>query len=191
MGTLCRVRYCRLQLAAQHAPRAQRMKPGATPTGVSIISGGQTGVDRGALEAALAMGVPCGGWCPAGRRAEDGVIPARFPLREMSTPAYAARTRQNILDSDATLILHFGALEGGTRQTREFCRELGKPCLVLDASRLDLAQALPRMQTFIKKHGVQVLNVAGPRASKAPQAEAVARQWVTALLASWPEGRGD
>jgi len=149
---------------------------------MKIVSGGQTGVDRGALDAALASGTPCGGWCPAGRKAEDGVIPARYPLREMDSADYAARTRQNILDSDATLIIHFGAIEGGTRLTRDLCRRLGKPCLVLDASRLTQEQALAAMRAFLRQHEVAVLNVAGPRASKVPQAQAVVRQWLMALL---------
>ncbi len=149
---------------------------------MKIISGGQTGVDRGALDAALATGTPCGGWCPAGRKAEDGVIPARYPVREMDSGDYAARTRQNILDSDATLIIHFGDIEGGTRLTRDLCRQLGKPCLVLNAARLTLEQARKAMREFIRQHDVAVLNVAGPRASKVPQAQAVARRWLTALL---------
>ncbi len=76
------------------------------------MSGGQTGVGRGALDAALDVGRPCGGWCPAGRRAEDGRIPDRYPLAEVSAPGYAARTLRNVLDSDGTVIIHFGRLAG-------------------------------------------------------------------------------
>jgi len=150
---------------------------------MKIISGGQTGVDRGALDAALATGTPCGGWCPAGRKAEDGVIPARYPVREMESPDYAARTRQNILDSDATLLIHFGELEGGTRLTHELCRQLGKPCLVLDMTRGDPGQAVAKITAFVRKQHVRVLNVAGPRASKVPRAAAETGRLLQRLLA--------
>jgi hypothetical protein len=79
-----------------------------TSTLEKIISGGQTGVDRGALDAALEASFPCGGWCPKGRKAEDGPIPARYPLKEMDGPAYRLRTERNVRDSDGTLILFFG-----------------------------------------------------------------------------------
>lgn len=82
---------------------------------MKIISGGQTGVDRGALEAALEAGIECGGTCPAGRKAEDGIIPEIYPLTELESTVYSDRTRKNVIDSDATLIIHFGRLEGGTR----------------------------------------------------------------------------
>src|SRR5210317_1948565 len=79
-----------------------------------IVSGGQTGVDRGALDAALTLGRVCGGWCPEGRLADDGPIPARYPLQELPGGGYRARTRRNVRDSDATLIVTFGAPTGGT-----------------------------------------------------------------------------
>ncbi|PSQ85488.1 MAG: molybdenum cofactor carrier, partial [Bacteroidetes bacterium QH_2_63_10] len=82
-----------------------------------IISGGQTGVDRAALDAALAFNVPVGGWCPKGRRAEDGQIPDRYPLEETPSEAYEQRTAWNVRDSDGTLIITDGSLEGGTALT--------------------------------------------------------------------------
>ena len=101
--------------------------------GLRIVSGGQTGADRAALDAALAAGVPCGGWCPAGRRAEDGVIPARYPLVELAGGGYPARTRRNVVDSDGTVVMAYGPPTGGTRLTVDLCRQVGRPYLVVDA----------------------------------------------------------
>jgi len=93
------------------------MRPAETRP-LRVVSGGQTGVDRGALDAALERGVPCGGWCPAGRLAEDGVIPARYPVTELRGAGYDERTRKNVEDSDGTLIVTFGRATGGTARTR-------------------------------------------------------------------------
>ena len=98
-----------------------------------ILSGGQTGVDRGALDAALEVGVECGGWCPDGRTAEDGRIPDRYPLVELEGAGYAERTRRNVEDSDGTLILCVGAPVGGTALTLELCGVLSKPVCLIDA----------------------------------------------------------
>lgn len=137
-------------------------------TSLKIVSGGQTGADRAALDAALNTGVACGGWCPKGRKAEDGPIPARYPLNEMPTPSYPARTRRNVLDSDATLIVSFGPPDGGTALTVTCCRELDKPHLIIDAGQTDVSSAAGNVRDFVLQHGVRVLNVAGPRVSKQP-----------------------
>ncbi|MEM8679348.1 MAG: putative molybdenum carrier protein, partial [Planctomycetota bacterium] len=92
-----------------------------------VVSGGQTGVDRGALDAAIYLGLPHGGWCPRGRLAEDGVIPARYELQETTAPQYAVRTEKNVIDSDATLILHSGPLSGGTKYTRAMAEKHQRP----------------------------------------------------------------
>jgi hypothetical protein len=129
-----------------------------------VVSGGQTGVDRAALDVAIALGIPHGGWCPHGRRAEDGRIPARYALREHASRAYAARTAANVADSDATLILHRGRLGRGTALTERLARERGKPLLAVDPTHDDPA----RVRSWIAAHGVEVLNVAGPRESERP-----------------------
>ncbi len=96
-----------------------------------IISGGQTGVDRAALDVGLALGLKAGGWCPQGRRAEDGVIPERYPLVETPERNDQARTRRNVEDSDGTLILNRGTLDGGTALTVTHARQIGKSCRVV------------------------------------------------------------
>jgi hypothetical protein len=132
---------------------------------LTLVSGGQTGTDRAALDWAIAHGVPHGGWCPRGRRAEDGVIPDRYRLRETPSADYAERTEWNVRDSDATLIVSTAPdLAGGSRLTRAVAEKLGKPCLhvVCDGT------AAPRVRAFLARHGVRVLNVAGPRGSREP-----------------------
>jgi|SRR5688572_24906022 hypothetical protein len=147
-----------------------------------IVSGGQTGVDRGALEAALDAGFSCGGWCPQGRMAEDGAIAERFPLAELAGAGYEERTLQNVLDSDGTLILYSGTLEGGTRQTMLRCQARRKPCKLVDTARLSAEDAAREVAAFVESNGISVLNVAGPRASKWPGARDYAYATVIQLL---------
>jgi len=128
-----------------------------------IVSGGQTGVDRAALDAALEIGIPCGGWCPRGRRAEDGTIPLRYPLQETGSKTYDQRTKLNVRDSDATLVLNLGELEGGTAHTVQVAEKLGKPSLIIG---LDGAADPGSVAAWLNQQGVQVLNVAGPKESK-------------------------
>lgn len=144
-----------------------------------IVSGGQTGVDRAALDVAIAMGIPHGGWCPAGRLAEDGRIPSQYELTESRSADYASRTADNVRDSDGTLILYRGRLSGGTELTRRLARRLEKPYLLVD-----LADP-PDRQTvlvWLEQHGVQDLNVAGPRESTWPGIAATVRQYLRELL---------
>jgi len=131
-----------------------------------IVSGGQAGVDRGALDAALEAGFPCGGWAPKGRTAEDGRIPERYPLQELAGAGYEERTLQNVLDSDGTAILHSGTLRGGTRQTMLHCVEHGKPFELVDATRTAPRDAALKLAGFVERNRLSILNVAGPRASK-------------------------
>ncbi|HWQ90465.1 MAG TPA: putative molybdenum carrier protein [Clostridia bacterium] len=135
---------------------------------IKIVSGGQTGADTAALNFALRRGLPHGGWCPRGRKREDGVIPPRYRLRETASRSYLPRTQANVRDSDGTAILSLGVrLKGGSRKTAEFARKQGKPCLHLAAGEpgIDPASALRR---FIRQHHIRVLNIAGPRKSEEP-----------------------
>jgi predicted Rossmann-fold nucleotide-binding protein len=147
-----------------------------------VVSGGQAGVDRGALDAALAAGAPCGGACPAGRRAEDGRIPDRYPLTALDDPGYAARTEANVRDSDATLVLCPGPPAGGTALTLRFAERHRRPVCLIDAGRLTPEQAAREVRRFVAEHDVRRLNVAGPRASGWPEGADYARRAVTALL---------
>ena len=130
-----------------------------------IVSGGQTGVDRAALDVALEDGVPCGGWCPRGRRAEDGVIDARYPLEQTPAVDDAVRTEWNVRDSDGTLILTVGPLTGGTALTESFARRLGKPCWVID---LQQSADVGPVADWLAAATINILNVAGPRESTQP-----------------------
>jgi hypothetical protein len=130
-----------------------------------IVSGGQTGVDRGALDAALAAGFPCGGWCPANRSAEDGPIPDRYPMTSLSGGGNRQRTRQNVVDSDGTAILFNESLKGGTLFTHDVCRRERKPYIVMDATRISVSGAAAAIVRFIMENNIRVLNVAGPRSS--------------------------
>ena len=147
-----------------------------------IVSGGQSGVDRGALDAALALGFACGGWCPAGRLAEDGPIPERYPVVELAGGDYRARTRRNVQDSDGTLIIAFGAPKGGTLETLRDCRRFGRPHLLVDASAVPFRDAAARALLFVRGNSVRVLNVAGPRESGWQGARAYAEAAVRGLL---------
>ena len=120
-------------------------------------------MDRGALDAALAAGIECGGWCPSGRLAEDGKIPERYPLKELENRNYQDRTLQNVIDSDGTVIFYFGKLEGGTKLTLIFCKRQGKPHLGINANEIDEQRAVELIRVFTLYYPIKVLNIAGPR----------------------------
>ena len=149
---------------------------------VKIVSGGQTGVDQGALAAALAAGADCGGWCPDGRWSEEGPIPAVYPVVELPGAGYRERTLQNVLDSDGTAIIHDGELEGGTRLTWVFCERHERPGVLINASALSQDQAVAVLVEFVTGSDLNVLNVAGPRASKWPGAFRNAQAVVAEML---------
>jgi hypothetical protein len=129
-----------------------------------IVSGGQTGVDRAGLDAAFAVGIPVGGYCPKGRRAEDGAIPEKYPLIETEERNYKIRTERNVIDSDGTLILNKGSLTGGTSLTLQYARKHQKPVCVVQLENTDTSEALQWGSQF----GIKILNIAGPRESKFP-----------------------
>ena len=134
---------------------------------IKIVSGGQTGADRAALDWALAHDVECGGWCPKGRKAEDGPIDLKYPLKETPSVAYVQRTEWNVRDSDATVLFSIEpTLTGGSLKTMDFARQHKKPRLHLCAGD---NVAADKLKAFIEEHHVKVLNVAGPRASKEPK----------------------
>ena len=146
-----------------------------------IVSGGQTGVDRAALDAALETGVPCGGWCPKGRRAEDGPIDPRYPLKETPSEEYAQRTEWNVRDSDGSLIVTKGEPTGGTLYTIQHVKQLGKPYLVIDLTKpADPAT----VHQWASQHCIKVLNVAGPRETTCPGIYTEARAFLQTLLSA-------
>jgi len=132
---------------------------------IKIISGGQTGVDRAALDAAVASGIPLGGWCPKGRLAEDGVISSEYPLQETASRLYQERTGLNVMDSDGTLILAEKILSGGTALTKSFADRYAKPLLVINPA--DSA-AVGKIKKWLTVNNIRILNVAGPRESTRP-----------------------
>jgi hypothetical protein len=132
---------------------------------IKIVSGGQTGVDRAALDVALELGFPCGGWCPKCRKAEDGIIPERYPLSETQSDDYSQRTEWNVRDSDGTLILCEGRLFGGTQFTKEVAERLRKPFLIVSPRAEEEAANLT---IWIEHNAIRILNVAGPRESSFP-----------------------
>ncbi|MEM7314886.1 MAG: putative molybdenum carrier protein [Planctomycetota bacterium] len=144
-----------------------------------IVSGGQTGVDQGALDAAIWLGIDHGGWCPRGRRSEAGPIPERFQLEEMEERDYSVRTEQNVVDSDATLVLFRDALSGGTAFTVRMTKKHEKPCLTVD---LTLEYDFQVVRKWLSDHEVETLNVAGPRASSQEGIAEESRQFIVDLL---------
>jgi len=156
------------------------MVKGKTGHGVKrIVSGGQTGVDRAALDVAIELGIEHGGWCPRGRLAEDGTIPARYRLSETASSEYAERTEKNVLDSDGTLILYRGKLTGGTSLTQRLAQWYRKPCITFD---LEKRVSLSRARRWLDENKIRVLNVAGPRESSAPGIYDEALAYLTRLF---------
>lgn len=134
-----------------------------------IISGGQTGADRGALDAAIRLEMDHGGWIPKGRLAEDGPLADTYRLLEMPTDAYLDRTEKNIVVSDGTLIISYGSLRGGSKLTRKLAEKHKKWCLQVDLSDTPIFLAASNVCNWIFKNTIKVLNVTGPRASKEPE----------------------
>ena len=144
---------------------------------LKIVSGGQTGVDRAAMDIAMELGLSCGGWCPKWRKAEDGIIPAKYQLEETPSADYRQRTEWNVRDSDGTLILTVGPVSGGTALTADFAEKHNRPCFVVD---LSADPAIESIRRWIEQNRIRTLNVAGPPESRQPgiydQAAAVLRR---------------
>ena len=148
------------------------------PRAITILSGGQTGADRAALDFAIEHNIPHGGWCPRGRIAEDGSISSRYALRETPSRRYSQRTEWNVRDSDATVVFTIAAsISGGTSLTLALARRLGKPALHLSRTALadsqgsdqSAADGASQLRSFLTEHHVRTLNVAGPRRSQEPE----------------------
>ena len=160
----------------------------------SIVSGGQTGADRAGLDAAIAFGIPHGGWCPKGRVAEDGIIPERYQLTETEGASYLARTERNVKHSDGTVIFTIGPIAGGSSRTADFARRHRKPWLHLRLDQMDAEQAADLVGRFVLSEAIGTLNVAGSSESREPgihdSALGVLRLWLGAFK-NHPSRTGD
>jgi len=145
-----------------------------------IVSGGQTGADQGALDAAIELGIPHGGWIPKGRKTENGVLDPKYQLRELPSSSYRDRTEQNVIDSDGTLIISRGELTGGSELTRNMADKHGRPCLHVDLIQTTEFNAALSISQWVKENRIEILNVAGPRASHDP----LIHRSVTGILSS-------
>jgi hypothetical protein len=137
---------------------------------IKIVSGGQTGADQGGLDAAIYCSIPHGGWCPKGRKSENGIIPAKYQLQEMPSADYLVRTKANAVDSDATVIFTCGELDGGSLKTAQFAIKYKKPHLHVNLDKLTRPESIQAVVKWLQEScpGECALNVAGSRASKAP-----------------------
>lgn len=149
---------------------------------LKIISGGQTGADRAALDWAIAAGIPHGGWAPKGWKAEDGRIPDCYQLLELPGANYRQRTRRNVMDSDGTLIVNLGELNGGTKLTKVFAETHSRPCLVIQAEGNRAATQAEQLSLWLHENHIKTLNVAGPRESKRPSIYRATMNLLCALM---------
>jgi len=149
-------------------PPFRRSIPGPARFCQHIVSGGQTGADRGALDFAIRCGYTHGGWVPKGRQAEDGKIPLKYQLTELVDGGYRQRTRRNVEDSDGTLIVNTRVLDGGTLATLEFARQLGKPHCVVQVDAGFTEDVTTSVLAWLRENPIKTLNVAGPRESRRP-----------------------
>jgi hypothetical protein len=151
---------------------------------IAIISGGQTGADRAALDFALAHGLPHGGWCPRQRRAEDGPLAPQYLLRETPSSHYSQRTEWNLRDSDATVVFSIKPrLTGGTRLTFELAKRFGKPVLHLSREEVSVETAADKLRALVEEQPIRTLNIAGPRASQEPDIGEFVRAVLSAAFA--------
>ena len=151
---------------------------------MKIVSGGQTGVDRAALDVALKYDIDCGGWCPAGRLDEFGRIPGRYPVKELEQGSFAERTLQNVKDSDGTVVIYDRELRGGTAYTVDCCKQLKRPHNLIDAANISTDEASNAITGFVREYKIDILNVAGPRQSEGPEGYDYAFRALEMLLAA-------
>lgn len=147
-----------------------------------IISGGQTGADRAALDFAIKNNLPYGGWVPKGRKTEDGILPEKYHLQEMATEQYSKRTEKNILDSDGTLIVSHGLLTGGSALTRELAKQHRKSWIHVDLKATPYPEAARMIREWVRRNGVKAMNVAGARGSKDPKIYQAVIELLEAML---------
>jgi Circularly permutated YpsA SLOG family len=162
--------------------RRRRSETAATVKALKIISGGQTGVDRAALDVALRHGIDCGGWCPAGRLDEFGKIPDHYPIQELPGGGFTERTLQNVKDSDGTVVIYSVELRGGTEQSVYSCLQLKRPHELIDASKISAERAAKLIGDFVDKNKINILNVAGPRQSEWSEGYAYVSRALSAFL---------
>lgn len=143
---------------------------------IKIISGGQTGADRAALDAARERGIPHGGWLPKGRITEDGPLGQEYCLQELDSYRYRDRTRKNVEESDGTLIVSYGPLSSGSALTEALAIRYDRPCLHLNMDYFSLEDAVQVVEQWLRRNTIQVLNVAGPRASSDERIYATVRE---------------
>jgi hypothetical protein len=147
-----------------------------------IITGGQTGVDRGALDACLEIGFPTGGWCPKNRRAEDGIIPEKYDLQETAQKEYKFRTEKNVRNAEGTVIISPSNLTGGTLLTKELCHKFNKPYLIIQAEKNSINNKVSKIISFLEQKKIITLNIAGPRLSEWNNSYQISKQIITSLL---------
>ena len=133
-----------------------------------IVSGGQSGVDRAALDVAIKLGIAYGGWIPRGRLTENGELPQKYHLKETSSSQYSVRTEKNVVDAEGTLILSHGPLAGGSEYTREVAIRRRRPWIHIDLDRTAAFHAATAINKWLLQKKIEILNVAGPRASEDP-----------------------
>ena len=146
-----------------------------------IISGGQTGVDRAALDIALEEGIDCGGSCPAGRFADDGPIPDKYPLQETSDKDHYVRTENNVRDSDGSLLIYRGRLHGGTAYAVEMAKQLGRPVMAVN---MEKPPAVSDVVAWIEKNRLQVLHIGGQRENSSPGIYSQAGDFIRTIIAA-------
>ena len=149
---------------------------------MKIISGGQAGADRAALDYAIEFNIPYGGWVPKGRKTEDGTLPDKYKLQEMPTSDYSKRTEKNILAADGTLIVSYGRLTGGSALTQFLSEKRNKPFIHVDFNRVSIDEASKAVRIWLEKNQIETLNVAGPRARKDPAIYEATRRLLEAVF---------